>query len=124
MIRKTLEFINSKLVFTVLLLIFIGLLWLQFEQWRERRSINREISELQKQEQLLQQQNQQLEQSLKFFASDAYKEQVARQQLGLQKEGEIAINFPKPGELLPEVTADPTVQKSNPHKWWSFLFLN
>lgn len=115
--------LNSKLVFVSLLVVFLSLLFFQYRQWLERHNINREIAELQKQEQQLTEHNQQLEQSLKFFASDAYKEQVARQQLGLQKEGEIAVNFPKPGELVNINNQAPVIEKSNPQKWWSYLFL-
>lgn len=115
---------GSKLFLVLVIVILGGLLIIQYKQWVQRRTIDKEIAELQQQEKSLNQKNNELEQSLQFFASDAYKEQMARQQLGLQKTGEIAIRFPSAGDSLQKNSQVTEVKLSNPRKWWSYLFLN
>lgn len=114
---------RSKLVILVLAVILVGLMMLQYRQWFERWSINREIRALQKQETELQQKNQELAQSLQYLTSKTYKEQLAREQLGLQKAGEIAVRFPSKGDQVSSSPEPAHQATSNPSKWWSYLFL-
>jgi cell division protein FtsL len=107
------------LIAVLALLIFVGSL--ELKQWEERRSVNREIANLQAQEQDLQQKNRDLENSLNFLTSDEYREKIARQQLNLKKDGEIVVNFPK-DNLSGTAETAATHNKSNPRKWWDYFF--
>lgn len=111
----------SKLFLTGVLILLLGVFILQLQQWQERRSIDKEIAELVSQKQALEQKNQDLAQSLQYFASDSYKEKLAREQLGLKKEGELVINFP--ANLNLNNSAISEKQLSNPQKWWHYFFL-
>ena len=104
------------------LIVLVGVFAVELQQWQKRRAIDKEINQLIAQEQNLQQKNQDLEQSLRYFSSDGYKEKLARQQLGLQKEGEIAVQFPKDIASAPQGNI-PAKTPSNPEKWWNYLFL-
>ena len=70
----------------------------------------------------LEQRNKALQESLDYFASDSYQEKLAREQLGLKKEGEIVINFPA-GGVIPQDEPEPQ-PLTNPQKWWQYLFNN
>ncbi|EKE13972.1 MAG: hypothetical protein ACD_12C00726G0003, partial [uncultured bacterium] len=71
--------------------------------------------------------NQELNNLINYLQTDAYKEIQARKQLGLQKEGEVAISIQsdltKP-EISPENSDDDNMTeiKSNPRKWWDYFF--
>ena len=67
------------------------------------------------------QKNKDLAQSLQYFSSDSYKEKLAREQLGLKKEGEIVISFP--ANINPPNDNSQAEELSNPQKWWQYLFL-
>lgn len=78
----------------VLLLITAGFLGHQkFKQYRLQKKINFEKESLQSQYQELGGKNEQLTETLGYLNSDAYKELIARQQLNLQKEGEMVYSF-------------------------------
>jgi hypothetical protein len=51
------------------------------------------------------------------------KKKLAREQLGLKKDGEIVINFPA-GGINSQPQDDANKHQSNPKKWWQYLFKN
>ena len=112
----------SRWFLVILMILLISGFTVELRQWRTREAINKEISHLELERQALEQKNRDLEQSLQYFGSDAYKEKLAREQLGLRREGEVVINFPK----LAQNETDPQnhIEPSNPEKWWHYIFLN
>jgi cell division protein FtsB len=112
--------LNSTLIIVILVIIFLSLSALQFNQWRKRRSIQKEINHLVQQQQEYQQKNQDLEDSLNLISTRNFKEKIAREQLNLKKDGEIVVNFPS----LPQSdnSQSVTAVQTNPQKWWNYFF--
>ncbi len=116
------KILYSKLFLIGILILLLGLIALELQQWKARQAIKIEINYLIDEQKALEQKNIDLQQSLQYFSSDSYKEKLAREQFGLQKEGEIVINFPKLAEQAS--TTEPVQIKSNNfEKWWEYLFL-
>jgi len=117
--------LSSKLTI-ILLLILLGFFTnIKYRQWQKQRDIDHEKQKLVSQEQALQQKNDELSQSLSYLNSPSFKERVAREQLGLKKEGEQVYNFSgsfKPVEDLQNKTV--VGNKSNPQKWWDYFMGN
>jgi cell division protein DivIC len=111
----------SKIFLILVLVVLLGVFALELQQWQQRRKIDAEISHLKQEQAELESRNNALEQSLQYFSSDSYKEKLAREQLGLKKEGEIVINYP-PGGTASDAETTPEPVKSNPQKWWEYIF--
>lgn len=112
---------RNRLIVTVGLLLLLGVVGYKVgNQWWQRRAVEREIATLTQQKQAVEQSTQQLSDSLKLLNSQNYKEQVARQQLNLQKPGEIVINLPS--EIPDETAAKPASHWGNAWEWWSYFF--
>jgi cell division protein FtsB len=108
-----------------LALLTLLLLRQEWQQWQKRSAVDREIQTLQNQQAQLEDKNNTLEQSLSYLQTVNYKERLARQQLNMQKQGEIIISFPEniEGEVSPQagtVAGGP----SNAAKWWDHFFPN
>lgn len=113
----------SKLFLGAVLVVLLGVFGLELQQWYQGHKINSEINHLRDEKADLEARNNALQQSLQYFSSDSYKEKLAREQLGLKKEGEIVLNYPPDGIINPG-EQKPTTKQSNPQKWWEFLFKN
>ncbi len=111
----------SKLFLTAVIILLLGVFALELQQWQQRRKINTEIKHLQEEQASLEERNTALQQSLQYFGSNNYQEKLAREQLGLKKEGELVINFP-PGGIPSEVKTETPNPQNNLHKWWQYLF--
>lgn len=112
----------SKVFLTIILagLIFTGVV--EYRKWQERRTVDKEIESLLADQNELSEQNQKLEQSIKFLSSAEYQEKLARLQLNLKKDGEIVVNFPAdPEEKSKALVSD---NKLNIIKWWEYIFVN
>jgi cell division protein DivIC len=115
------KILYSKFLLAGAVVVLLVVFGLELNQWRQRQKIDSEISHLKQEQAELESRNQALQQSLQYFSSDSYKEKLAREQLGLKKEGEIVINFPTEGITSPKDN-QPAPPKSNPRKWWDFIF--
>ncbi len=111
----------SKMVIAILLVLVVSIGYLEFKQLNKRAKYNKEIAELQKQEQELIEKNQALKDSLEYLNNDEYREKIARQQLNLKKEGEIVVNFP-PAITAPSPEDTRPDPETNPQKWWKYFF--
>jgi cell division protein FtsB len=94
----------------------------QYTQWQQRKNINKEIDKLKAQQAQLQKENDQLTKSLSFLNTPAYKEQIARQQLNLKKDGELVVNFPDQAISSEATQSANQKSSSNFEKWWTYLF--
>lgn len=110
----------SKLFLGAVIIVLLGVFTLELQQWQQRRKINAEINHLKEEQANLESRNNALQQSLQYFASNDYQEKLAREQLGLKKDGEIVINFPPSGITTQEQVAPES--KHNVQKWWEYLF--
>lgn len=116
---KQILFSKPVIAILIILVVFIGTL--EFKQFQKRSKYNKEIAELQKQEQELVAKNQTLQDSLDYFNNNEYKEKIARQQLNLKKDGEIVVNYPAIKENTEQHEQKPPEPK-NPEKWWNYFF--
>ncbi len=112
---------HSKLFLGAVIIVLLGVFTLELQQWQQRQKINAEINHLKEEQASLEARNNALQQSLQYFSSENYQEKLAREQLGLKKDGEIVINFPPNG--IPSGEEKPPEKPiSNPEKWWKYLF--
>ena len=111
----------SKLFLGAVIIVLLGVFALELQQWQQRRQINAEINHLKAEQAELEARNNALQQSLQYFASNNYQEKLAREQLGLKKEGELVINFP-PGGIPSGPEEEPAAEQTNLQKWWQYLF--
>lgn len=111
---------HSKLFLGVILIVLLTVFGLELNQWQQRRKVDAEIRHLVEEQASLEQRNNALQQSLQYFSSDTYKEKLAREQLGLKKDGEIVINFPPEG--IASTTEQITPPANNLQKWWEYIF--
>lgn len=112
---------HSKIFLIAIMIVLLAVFALELNQWQQRRKIDSEIRHLEQEQAELEQRNNALQQSLQYFSSDAYKEKLAREQLGLKKDGEIVINYPPPG--IASQTPEAPKPSSNLQKWWQYIFI-
>jgi cell division protein DivIC len=117
MISKTA--LSSKITILALLGLLVFLGNIKFKQWKDKQEIEKEKQNLLVQADLLQKKNTELSQSLQYLNSPSFKERVARQQLGLKKDGETIYSF---GETQVLTSAENTPKESNTKKWWNYFF--
>lgn len=113
----------SKLFLGAVIIVLLAVFALELKQWQQRHKIDSEISQLMQEQAELERRNQALQESLEYFTSDNYQEKLAREQLGLKKEGEIVVNFPA-GGIVANDTPPEIPQQTNLQKWWQYLFNN
>lgn len=114
--------------FTVILIIVIVLFSVKaVKEILNRRSINQELSGLDKQILDLQVKQQDLESLITYLQSPEFIEKEARTRLNLRKEGEKIIIIPnesttKIQTLDSQITTSTPEQLSNIQKWWHYIF--
>jgi cell division protein DivIC len=114
------KWVGSPLIIIALVIVLIVVASLEFRQWRKREQIQNEIDKLISQQQEIEQKNHDLSDSLDLLNTKDYREKLARQKLGLKREGEIVVNFP----VTPENNGQDNTQHqaTNPQKWWDYFF--
>lgn len=112
--------LQSKLFLILMIIILSGGIYLQYQKFEKQKALDEEIQSLENEREALTKKNEELEQSLKFFASNEYQEMLAKEQLGLQREGEIVVNFPQDSDNSNQTEI--TQSESNPAKWWRYIF--
>ena len=118
MLKK--QLLSSKLAIFSLIILLAFFVNLKFKQWQNQRQIEKQMQELQSQAQTLQKKNDELNQSLQYLNSPDFKERVARQQLGLKKEGEQVYSFGQPTATTTDQSS--AKKQSNASKWWDYFF--
>jgi cell division protein FtsB len=111
------------------LLLLVGLLVLlsnvKYRQWQIQRAIEKEKRILTEQADLQQKKRNELSESLSYLNSNSFKERVARQQLGLKKEGEVVYNFTENSSIKTDrVQEAANENKTNIQKWWEYFVHN
>lgn len=115
------KILSSKLAVFCLLALVLLLGNVKFKQWQNEKEIQKQVDSLIAQKQEREKKNEELKQTVEYFSSNAFKEKVARQQLGYKKDGESVFGF---SEDAQEIVAAPPVQQKigNPEKWWDYFF--
>lgn len=88
-----------------------------WELWKRKDVVNVRQEELSR----IKQENRTLEVTLKDIQSETYLERIARDKLGMVKEGEIIIIMPEAGNSLPAGEAGGQ-GSPNWKKWWGLFF--
>lgn len=120
-------------VLSLRLLIFVGLILMVFfsislgKEMYRKYQINKEITAVQEEINSLEQENQEMRDLIEYLNTNSFKEIQARQQLGLQKEGEQAIAIQSAPEEIQNVAGEEEAieeEQTNTMKWWSYFFGN
>ncbi|MDE2312376.1 MAG: septum formation initiator family protein [Patescibacteria group bacterium] len=92
----------------------------RYQQYKNQRAVLAEENSIKTQIASLEQKNQQLSDSLTFLNSSSFKDQVARGQLNLKKQGEIVFGFTSAANPQPNAPSQP--DKPNYEKWLQYFF--
>lgn len=110
----------------LILLVFVSIA-LGKEIYR-RYQINQGIDELKQEVDSLERRNYELQALVDYLNTDSFKEIQARQNLGLQKKGEVAVAV-EPGVAISSkdqgstfASSEETKKISSPKKWWNYFF--
>lgn len=116
-------------VAALLLVALIGVVVYKMLHQTERQSgINEEISNLQKQINRLEGENQDLNELISYLKTDDFKEKEAKDKLNLIKEGEQMVlvkegTLNKEGEMFDDKkTTELIVHRENCYYWWHYFF--
>ncbi len=114
------------------IIILVGILFALIRIAKRKYEINKEISDLENQIFMLSEENRQLDRLLQYYNTEYYREKMAREELGLQKEGEEVLAIPgdidrvehfgvekKDSDL--ENKTENLFTKSNIYKWWKYF---
>lgn len=112
--------ISTKFAIAALLILLLFLADLKFKQWKNQRQIEQQKQSLQQQTDALQKKNDELSQSLDYLNSPTFKESVARQQLGLKKQGEQVYSFSNATQT--DQGGQSQTSSNNLKKWWNYFF--
>lgn len=115
---------TSKWVIFGLVILTAFLAQQKYRQYRLQGNIESEKVSLQKQLQELEGKNSELERTLGYLDSDTYKELIAKQQLNLQKNGELAYSFSENQTLTDTGNAKQKASEQSNFQKWANYFLN
>jgi cell division protein FtsB len=113
--------LSSKIALCGLLALLVFLADLKYRQFKAQNEIASQEQSLQAQADVLQKKNDELNQSLQYLNSPDFKERVARQDLGLKKQGETVYNFGDPPPAS-NALANGEPKLSNLQKWRDYFF--
>lgn len=115
--------LSSKITIVGLLILLAFLANWKYKQWESEKQVSAQRQSLQRQADALQKKNDELSQSLGYLNSDSFKESVARQQLGLKKQGEQVYTFADAPQTDQGQNQKASAE-SNPKKWLDYFFSN
>ena len=105
----------------ILLVSWVVIISLVKDLWQIKKGFSR-IEESKQRLVEVEDKNQELKGRLNLVSTEDYKEQVMREQLNMQKVGEVVAVLPKKKSLsLGEATPSGEMRKSNWEKWWSLI---
>ena len=122
--RKTLYKLITLVGMVVLVFVSIAL----GKEVYRRHQINQEIDAVKQDIEELERKNHEMQALVDYLNTDSFKEIQARQNLGLQKEGEVAVAV-EPGIAVDDEDQGSTFvsdknakEVSNGKKWWNYFF--
>ncbi len=121
-ILKPITFFSSRWflggTFTLLLLIALAL----GQETYRKYQITQEIQQQRQSIQQLSRENQDLEDLVSYLQTDNYRERVARERLGLQRDGELVVVVPEEDAVLVPEEDPLLLERTNPERWWRYFF--
>lgn len=107
--------------------------WAAFVSWGQlerHKRITEEVSALEREAKRIEAENQTLEERMSYFSTKEFREQEAREKLGLKKADETVVAIKEePGQGMDTtetanqmVTSDPGESIPNFKKWWRVFF--
>lgn len=113
---------SNRFVIVILVGSLVVLGWSQYQKWQDRKKVEKQIQALKAEAAQVDEKNKQLEESLKYLSTNAATERLARQQLNLKREGEIAVVFMANGK--PEGGQEASTVPPEPYwrQWWNYFF--
>lgn len=119
------QFFSSKITVLLFIILLAFLTNIKYKQWRSQRDIDREKQNLSQQAANLEKKNSELTESLSYLNSNSFKERVARQELGLKKDGETVFDFSEnPNAAGASTAAGTQTKQTNFKKWWDYFTSN
>lgn len=97
----------------------------EISQWLKKRSVDKEIAQLNAQAEELEKKNKEISDSLSFLNTQDYQEKIAREQLNLKKEGELVFDTSADQNYFISQTNNNKEEKnedSNLIKWYNYFF--
>ena len=117
--------LSSKFAIISLFTLLIFFANLKYKQWKNQQAIEKEKQNLTLEAETFNKKNQDLSNSLTYLTSESYKEKIARIQLNMKKDGEIAYSFSQANTSIPDTLPSTPIQTgSNFQKWWVYFFSN
>ncbi len=113
---------SNRFVVVVLVGSLLVLGWSQYRKWQEREKVEKQIQALKAEASQVDEKNKQLEESLKYLSTNAATERLARQQLNMKRDGEIAVVFMANGGSRTSQPESQAVPVSNWRLWWEHFF--
>ncbi len=112
----------SSKPFVALLVILLAVLTnLKYKQFKGQQQVEKLKNQIRDQAAQQEQKNKDLIESIAYLNTESFKEQAARKQLNLKKEGELVYSFSETrGEIIQ--TSPVGADVSNPRKWWNYFF--
>jgi cell division protein FtsL len=121
------KFFSSKLITIVIFLIIVyasfGLAKITYQNYK----VNQKIVDLEKNIEKIDEDNFELQNKIAYYKTNAYKERQAREELNMQKPGEIVAVIPvgaQPEKENREQKQDKKEEPSNYQAWWNYFFSN
>lgn len=110
---------STKFVILLLLcsLVFFGVE--QYKRYKVRASLDVQINSLKAEASSVEEKNKDLEDSLKYLSSVGATERLAKQQMNLERTGEIPVVFLPAEEKVVTTGSSPTLHW---RAWWEYLF--
>jgi len=114
--------LSSQVAATVLIALLAILANLKYKQWKDEMAVEKLKNDLLQQADSQQKKNKELSSSIQYLNSSNFKEQVARTQLNLKKDGEVVYTVSE--NQTATVTAAHIADHggSNAKKWWNYFF--
>ena len=119
------KFAKSQIFFTLIALTLLVMMLIPvYKNWQERKAIDQEISEIQKEIEQYENSNQELRQMLNYLESEESLEAQARLNLGLKKPGEEVVVIKKDIEDKEGVNKINNKKEdlSNSQLWFRYFF--
>ncbi len=91
----------------------------QYKRYQESATIKAQITALKAEAGNIEEKNKELEDSLKYLTSTGATERLAKQQMNLEREGEITVVFlPQESNVVKQEDAN----KPHWREWWDYFF--
>jgi cell division protein FtsL len=121
------KFFSSRLITIIVFIIIVyasfGLAKITYQNYK----VNQKIADLEKNIEKIDEDNFELQSKITYYKTNAYKERQAREELNMQKPGEIVVVIPtgtQPEKEKIKQKENKKTERSNYQAWWDYFFSN